>query len=60
MALLDLGMQLWHALVIKWHFAANQHVQHDSETPYVDLWARVLSGLQQLRGRKVQAPTEGL
>lgn len=55
MSLLDLGMQLRHALVIKGHFSANKHIEHDAETPNIDLRPSVLLCLQQLRCSEVQA-----
>jgi hypothetical protein len=51
---------LWHALVIEWHLPAYQHVQHDTKTPDIHLWACVLACLQELRRCKVQASTKGL
>ena len=59
-SLLDLGMQLRHALVIEGHLATDQDVQDDTKTPDVDLGTGVLSSLEQLGRSEVQAATEGL
>jgi hypothetical protein len=40
-ALLDLGMQGGHALVIKWHLATDQNIQHNTKTPDIHLRSRV-------------------
>jgi hypothetical protein len=60
MTLLDLGMQLWHALVIKRHFTAHQDIENDAETPNVDFRPCVLLGLQEFGCSKVQTSAEGL
>jgi len=60
MTLLNLGMELWHALVIERHLAADQDVQHNTKTPDVDLRASVLFGLEKFGGGKVQTSTECL
>jgi hypothetical protein len=53
-------MKSWHALVIKWHLAADQHVEHNAKAPNINLGPRVGSGLQQLGSSKIQATAEGL
>ena len=58
MAFLDLGVQLRHALVVERYFSAHQNVEHNPETPYIDLWAGVLLGLQQFWGCEIQAAAE--
>ena len=55
---LDLCVQLRHALIIEWYFAADQHVQYDAETPNIDFRSGVLTGLQQFWCCKIQASTE--
>lgn len=54
---LNFFMQQLYVLIIKRHFAANQNVQYDAETPDIDLWPSVCLGAQDLRSRKVQRPT---
>lgn len=60
MAFLNLGMKLWHALVVERHLSADQDVQHDTKTPDVDLRASVLFGLEKFGRGKVQTSTECL
>jgi hypothetical protein len=38
---LDLGMQSGHALIVERDFATNEHVQDDTERPYIDFWPNV-------------------
>jgi hypothetical protein len=60
MPLLDLCMQLRHALVVKRHFTTHQDIQDNAETPHVDLGPSVLLCLEQLWRSKVQTSAEGL
>jgi len=60
MALFDLGVQLRHALIVEGHLTTHQHIEDDAKAPDIDLGPRVLLGLQQLGGGKVQAATECL
>jgi hypothetical protein len=53
-------MQLRHALVIEGHFAADQNVENNTETPNIHFRAGVLSCLEQFGGCKVQTATERL
>jgi hypothetical protein len=46
MALLDLCMQLRHALVVEWDFSTNQDVQYDAKTPDIDFGTSVLFSLE--------------
>ena len=60
MAFFDLGVQLRHTLVVKGDFTTHQDIEDDAKTPYIHLGPRVLFGLQQLGGGKIQAATERL
>lgn len=60
MSAFDLGVQLRHALIVKRHLTTNQHVENYTEAPHVDLWASVLSSVQQFWSRKVETAAEGL
>lgn len=59
-ALLDLRMKSRHALVVEGNLAADEYVQDNTKTPYVYFRSRVRSGLEKLRGSKVQTATERL
>lgn len=60
MPLLDLCMQLWHALVVKWHLSTDQDIENDTKTPDVYFRPCVLFGLEELGGGKVQTTAECL
>ena len=51
--LLDLGVQLRHALVVKGHLSASQDKQHNAKAPDIDLGPGVGFCLQQLRRGEV-------
>jgi len=53
-------MQLGHALVVEWYFAAYKNVEHDAKTPHVNFRPSVLLRLQKLWCSKVQTATECL
>lgn len=52
-------MQRRHTLVVKRYLPTHQHIEHDSETPYVHLRTRVDLRVEELRRRKVKRTTEG-
>ena len=60
MALFDLGVQLRHALIVEGHLTTHQHIEDDAKAPDIDLGPRVLLGLQQLGGGKVEAAAVSL
>lgn len=37
----NLGVQRWHALIIKWNLATHEDIEYDAETPHIDLWTGV-------------------
>jgi len=53
-------MQLWHALIVKWHLAAYKNIQDDTKTPNVNLGTSVGLCLQKFWCCKVKRATEGL
>lgn len=52
-------MECGHALVIKRHFAADQHIENDTKAPNIDFRPRVCPCLKELGGGEVQATTKG-
>lgn len=60
MSLLNLCMQLRHALVIKRYLAADQDIENNAKTPNINLGPGVLLRLEQLRSGKIQTTTERL
>lgn len=58
--LLDLRMERGHALIVERHFAADQNVQHDAKTPYINLGAGILPSLQEFWSCKIKTSTECL
>jgi len=52
-------MQGRHALVVKGDFTADEDVENDAEAPYVDFWAGVDAGVEELGGGKVEGAAEG-
>lgn len=58
-ASLDLCMQGRHALVVKRDFSADKDVENDAKAPYVDFWAGVDAGVEELGGSKVEGAAKG-
>jgi hypothetical protein len=57
-ALLDLGVQLRHTLVVKGYLATDQDIENDAKAPDIYFGTCVLLGLQQLWCGKIQAATK--
>lgn len=51
-------MELWHTLVIEWHFAAYQDIENDSETPNIYFWACVDFRVEEFWCSEIQRTTE--
>jgi hypothetical protein len=49
---LDLGVESGHALIVEWNFSADEHVKHNSETPYI--WTCIHARGQQLRRDEIE------
>jgi len=58
-ASLDLCMQGRHALVVERDFSADKDVEDDAKAPYVDFWAGVDAGVEELGGGKVEGAAKG-
>jgi len=52
-------MQRRHALIVEGHLAANKDVEHDAETPNVDLGTGVGLGVEEFGGGKIEGTAEG-
>lgn len=51
-------MQRWHTLVVERDLATDQHVQHNSKTPYIHLRPGVNLRIEKLRSGEVERTTE--
>lgn len=56
---LDFGMQCGHALIVERHFAADQHIQHNTKAPQIHFGAGVDFGIEELWRCKVEGAAEG-